>query len=103
VGAGKYSVSANGGSEPRWRNDGKELFYWSDSTLMASPVKLGTTPEIGAARRLFRKTRFSFTPELGGYTYNPSSDGQRFLISVPAGGLRGSLDLTVLMNPAQLK
>jgi hypothetical protein len=48
-------ISTRGGSRPRWRHDGKELYYLSaDGKLMAVPVKLGAgTLEVGAAERLF--------------------------------------------------
>lgn len=45
-GPGRWKVSAGSGSQPRWRSDGKELFYWARgspprSRLMAVPVKAG--------------------------------------------------------------
>jgi len=51
----KRMISTRGGSRPRWRHDGKELYYLSaDGKLMAVPVKLGAgTLEVGAAERLF--------------------------------------------------
>jgi Tol biopolymer transport system component len=50
----KRQISTQGGSRPRWRRDGKELYYLSaDGKLMAVPVKLGAgTLEVGAAERL---------------------------------------------------
>ena len=40
----KWKVSASGGGDPRWRSDGRELFYIAaDRRLMAVPVKLATT------------------------------------------------------------
>jgi len=47
---GKWVVSTNGGTQPRWRRDGKELFYISgDSKMMA--VGVITTPEFKKNRR----------------------------------------------------
>ena len=82
----KYQISASGGVEPQWRRDGKELFYISaDRKLMAVPVKLGETVEGGAPQPLF--TVFPIGSIAGGLTaYQPSRDGQRFLVNVPAGG-----------------
>ena len=84
-GAGKWQVSSQGGLQPLWRRDGKELFFWSaDNTLMSAPITLGNAGvEIGAARPLFR-----FNNPLGivGVVspYDVSADGQRFvLISTP--------------------
>jgi Tol biopolymer transport system component len=48
---GEYQVSNSGGTSPRWRRDGKELFYLSlDGKLMAVEVKAGSTFEAGAAK-----------------------------------------------------
>ena len=49
-------VSTDGGFAPRWRRDGKELFYVrNDDTLMAVPVHAGAaTVDVGSPRRLFQ-------------------------------------------------
>ena len=51
-------VSAGGGMFPRWRGDGKELFYVAaDGTMMSIPVREsanGETLEPGAPTKLFR-------------------------------------------------
>jgi Tol biopolymer transport system component len=40
---GKWQISSGGGEQPRWRGDGKELFYLSsDGNVMAAPVSTGT-------------------------------------------------------------
>jgi Tol biopolymer transport system component len=82
---GKYPVSIAGGSQPRWRRDGKELFYISaDRKLIAVNVKTGSTFESGVVRPLF-DTRIRSLPVWGpSFTrdnYGVSSDGQRFLIN----------------------
>ena len=44
----KWQISPAGGVQPRWRRDGKELFYISaDQKLMAVPVKSGAGFEAG--------------------------------------------------------
>jgi len=79
----KYQISSSGGGLPQWRRDGKELFYISaDQKLMAVPVKLGATVEAGTPQPLFPVAR---TPGAG-FAYQPSRDGQRFLVNLPAGG-----------------
>jgi len=75
----KARISAAGatGGYPRWRRDGKELFYLaSDNTLMAAAVNgQGTTFEVGEVQPLFQ------TSAAGGrYPYDVSADGQRFLV-----------------------
>ena len=75
-GGGKRQVSLAGGTEPRWRADGRELFYIGPAgMLMAAEISLkGDSEEVGAVRPLF-----------GGLTvqYDVSADGQRFLAVVP--------------------
>ena len=56
-GAGKWQVSTNGGSFPRWRGDVRELFYMSGLTsgkMMAVDIKSsGSTFEAGTPKELF--------------------------------------------------
>jgi len=78
---GKWQVSAGGGSQPRWRRDGKELFYVSaDKRLMAVELKADATFEAGVPKALFG-TRFlpAAPPHL--LSYAVASDGQRFLVT----------------------
>ena len=82
----KYQVSSNGGSQPQWRRDGKELYYISsDRKLMAVPIKLGDTVEAGAPEALFPVSPVS-TAFAVGFSVSPARDGQRFLVNVPVGG-----------------
>jgi serine/threonine protein kinase len=78
---GKWQVSTGGGTQPRWRRDGKELFYVSaDKRLMAVEVKADATFEAGVPKALFG-TRF--LPAAAPYlqSYAVASDGQRFLVT----------------------
>jgi eukaryotic-like serine/threonine-protein kinase len=80
----KVPISTDGGRQPHWRRDGRELFYLSpDATLMAVNVKAGRTFEAGRPRALFHTT---IPPPLGPpnvptNNYAPSQDGSRFLIN----------------------
>jgi len=79
---GKWQVSNAGGSQPRWRADGKELFYLSgDSKIMAAPAKTGSNFDAGTPAALFQANpREMFaTSEL--FSYDVSNDGQKFLIN----------------------
>jgi eukaryotic-like serine/threonine-protein kinase len=75
----KLQVSTAGGYVPRWRRDGKELYYMSaDRTLMAVAIDLSPAqPRIGAPAPLFRAR---VARGAGAREYAVSSDG-RFLIS----------------------
>jgi Tol biopolymer transport system component/predicted Ser/Thr protein kinase len=79
---GKWQVSSGGGEQPRWRGDGKELFYLSsDGKVMAAPVTEGANFDVGAPVPLFQANprETSATSEL--QFYDVSRDGQRFLIN----------------------
>jgi serine/threonine protein kinase len=80
----KWQISSDGGSEPRWRGDGKELFYLTpDGTLMAVGLKTSTSFEAAPPVTLF-KTKTLPIP-LGAWggaaQYDVSNDGSRFLIN----------------------
>jgi len=82
----KYQISTSGGTFPRWRRDGKELFYISDDQkLMAVPVKLGETVQAGIPQPLFPIPPFPGI-QFGASFYAPLGDGQRFLVNAPVGG-----------------
>jgi len=76
---GPWQISAAGGRQPRWRDDGRELFYLgTDGNLMAVPLKAGETFEAGAPRVLFRAgLRRTNIPQ-----YDVFPGGQRFLLNV---------------------
>ena len=63
---------------PRWRRDGRELFYaTADGFLMAVDVKASTTLQLGVPHRLFKPPD---TPAGARYQpYDFSRDGQKFL------------------------
>jgi len=100
VGAGKFRISRNGGVEPRWRRDGKELFYLSlDRTLMAVEVKTAPTFMYGSPKELFQ------TPVVGGgagfglvYHYDSGPDGNRFLFIDQGAREADSSPITVVLN-----
>ena len=76
----KWQVSTEGGVEPYWRRDGRELFYRTGPRLMAVPVQAGATFTVGTPVELFQ-TRFANVTVRG--RYRPSRDGQRFLVLAP--------------------
>ncbi|MBI3264437.1 MAG: PD40 domain-containing protein [Acidobacteria bacterium] len=97
---GTWQVSTGGGGQPRWRRDGKELFYLApDGALMAAPIALapdGHTVESGKPVALF-------VPKIvgGGVTdkhqYAVARDAQRFLINVTTDEGSGA-PITVILN-----
>jgi eukaryotic-like serine/threonine-protein kinase len=80
--SGKWQVSRGGGSEPRWRGDGKELFYLAPSgTLMAVPVEAAATFSSGAPTPLFQVRGRAPISSTDLFTYDVTKDGQRFLVN----------------------
>jgi serine/threonine protein kinase len=74
----RWRISTDGGTEPQWRADGKELFYLNGSTLMSVEVKGdGRDFEAGLPRVLFDTV---VTLNSTRNRYAVSRDGQRFLM-----------------------
>jgi Tol biopolymer transport system component len=80
----RVRVSTEGGGQPRWRGDGKELFYVSPAgQLMAVDVRAtGDRIDIGLPVALFSGVIADPTTD----HYSATADGQRFLVPVPVGG-----------------
>ena len=83
---GKVPVSTGGGSQPQWRADGRELYYYTpDRKLMGVEVSgEGLTFKVGAARPLFAIRVGGAGVDRGfpgnGY-YTPARDGKRFFVA----------------------
>lgn len=93
---GKWQVSTNGGFTPRWRRDGRELFYIApDRKIMSVEVKAGaTTVEVSSPTGLFEAP---VDAPGGTNRYDVSPDGQRFLVNAPA-ETTSSSSMTVVLN-----
>jgi Tol biopolymer transport system component len=79
----RVRVSASGGGQPRWRGDGKELFYLSlEGALMAVDVGEGVAgPEVGIPTTLVPASDLGAVVQGPDYhDYAVSADGQRFLV-----------------------
>jgi len=76
-------VSQEGGRAPRWRRDGRELFYIADDRkLMAAEIMTGPLLEVGRIQPLFEASTIrSYAPN--SWDYDATPDGQRFLLNAP--------------------
>jgi serine/threonine protein kinase len=92
---GKWRVSTDGGTQPRWRSDGKEIFYVNrESKIVAAEVSAqGDGFQVETVRPLFG-IRGGGTR----YAYDVSPDGQRFLINKRIEDHSPSSPLTVILN-----
>jgi len=68
--AGRRQVSSSGGDRPRWRNDGRELFYVSHGEVFGVDM----TSNTATPKPLFR---------MPGFSYDIARDGQRFIVDRP--------------------
>ena len=100
---GEWTISISGGHAPRWRGDGKELFFQAaDGKLMAVPVKAAagakSSFEAGAPVTLF-DAHIAANPIDNVFEYDVTADGKRFLINT-TGGAAGAAapQLTVVTN-----
>jgi Tol biopolymer transport system component len=79
---GKWQVSRGGGSEPRWRRDGKEIFYITPTGMLTAVSVVGgdafTTGTPAPLFQLRSRTTISSTDL---YTYDVARDGTRFLVN----------------------
>jgi len=88
----EWHVSTAGGIEPRWRRDGKELYYIAANTLMAVPVKTSSGNfEAGVPQPLFGVQVDSLARRS---RYQVAANGSKFLVAA----LNSSSPITVVVN-----
>jgi len=77
--AGRVRVSQSGGMQPRWRGDGKELFFVSETgRIMASTITISTALEVGVPVDLSIETERDLVGAR--YVYDVTDQGRRFLV-----------------------
>jgi Tol biopolymer transport system component len=102
TGAFKRPVSINGGVQPRWNKDGKELFYIAaDQSLMSVKIQDRSTAthaelQFGKPTPLFKAPLFQDAANFLPAQYAVSDNGQRFLLNVPIDG--PAAPITVILN-----
>jgi hypothetical protein len=101
----RRQVSTAGGMQPRWRADGRELFYLAaDQQMMAIPLKHQASFEAGLPTPLFRTRLIPQGSQSTWFdtAYDVSPDGQRFLFTGPPDD--PAPPMTVVLNwPAALR
>ena len=99
-GGAKWQVSTNGGTAPKWRRDGKELFFLdaADNIVAVDVNASGNAVRLGAPHALFQAV--GIQREYG--PFDLTGDGKKFLLN--SGNLKeGSDPLTLVLNwPAEL-
>ena len=94
----KWQVSRGGGEEPRWRRDGKEMFYLvPDGRLMAAQVKTGAGFEASFPSVLFVTHPRQPISAMDFFSYDVTPDGQKFLVNTKV-DTSNSAPLSVILN-----
>jgi eukaryotic-like serine/threonine-protein kinase len=79
---GKWRISAQGGGEPSWRGDGRELFYIDNQrnvmSVTVEPGGAGKPPRFSLPKQLF--TAPMSRDQVVRNRYAVTKDGQRFLV-----------------------
>ena len=96
---GRIQVSSDGGLEPRWSGDGGELFFRTDSQMMAVSVSQGDDLIFGRPAPLFddaylRPSKIS--PDV--HSYDVSPDGSRFVMVERSDQGAANPDLNVIIG-----
>lgn len=93
-GGDMIKISANGGTQPRWRDDGRELYFVESEMLKAVEVSIGNTISIGKTTDLFTHTGL-----IGGSSanYDVGSRGERFVVVENSGEQQRS-QIAVVQN-----
>ena len=95
---GKWQISTEGGTEPAWNHNGKELFYRSGNKMMAVDVTSQPSFSAGKPHMLFEGQYFASDWPLISTAYDVSSDGQRFLMVKPTEQDSSSTQINVVLN-----
>ena len=99
---GKVHVSNEGGTDPRWARNGRELFYRNGNKMMATDIQTTPSFRAGAPHFLFEGHYFEGRPisvDQYGASYDVAPDGKRFLMLKPAAGQNAqSGQLHVVVN-----
>ena len=79
---GRLQVSIAGGATPRWRHDGKELYYLApDRKLMAVGLKeTGGSLQVASTQPLFEMFQTMYVTAAGVNQYDLTRDGSRFVV-----------------------
>jgi dipeptidyl aminopeptidase/acylaminoacyl peptidase len=83
-------VSTEGGSQPQWRNNGRELFYVAPGQILTAVQVEGSRRDVGRPQMLFQLPRSTSA-------YEVAPDGQRFLVSIPGRGRR-NIPVDLVLN-----
>jgi serine/threonine-protein kinase len=98
-GGAKWQISTEGGMEPLWSNNGRELFYRNAAKMMAVNVTTASEFKSDTPRVLFEKQFRGPTIPTG--QSGVSADGQRFLMLETVDGEKPVTEMNIVLNWAE--
>ncbi len=96
---GKWQISTDGGLEPLWAPNGRELFYRNGDQVLAAPIEAGPAFQAGKPRLLFAGAYTSGVTESRSRHYDVAPDGREFVMVKEA--TDGAAQLQVVLNFAE--
>jgi eukaryotic-like serine/threonine-protein kinase len=100
-GAGRWQISSEGGTQPRWRRNGSEIFFLSpERRMMAATIAANGAEFAAGSPQMLFPTRARYTGER---SYDVSADGQKFLINTMVFDQGGAPIVAVVNWPALRK
>ena len=97
-GGARWQVSSGEGRQPRWRRDGKEIFYVEGDTMIAVSVSTRAGFSVGKAARLFQNPNLPYPSGGFAFRYDVSPDGQRFVLREPVDTEDSQPAIRVVLN-----
>jgi Tol biopolymer transport system component len=95
---GKWQVSTDGGLEPAWNRNGRELFYRIGDRMMAVETTTQSGFSVGKPRVLFEGRYVTTGFPLNGTAYDVAPDGQRFLMVKEIERTQSTAQINVVLN-----
>jgi len=96
---GKWQISADGGLEPLWAPNGRELFYRNGEQVLAAQVEAGPAFRAGKPRLLFAGPYVSGVTESRSRHYDIAPDGREFVMVKETA--EGATQIQVVLNFAE--
>ena len=93
--ASRSRISVDGGTEPRWNPNGRELFYRNRNKMMLVDVDSGDSLVVGRPQLLFESDAYTRS------MYDVSADGERFVMIEPSGAAQLPTELVLVQNWAE--
>ena len=92
---GKWQISTEGGTEPVWNRNGRELVYRNGERMMSVEITVQPAFAVGVARQVFAG---SYADPVIIPTYDMTSDGQRFLMLKPKEQQAANNQIVIVQN-----